>query len=231
MVMKTRNAIVTMLFALVLGFTLQAQITVGVKTGATINKSNVSGTVGNILPNTESMLGYHAHVFAELPLGQSGWAFKPELGVTSRGFSMGTGTQFKVFGIDLPVGVSADANMKYVETAAMMQYRIGKGKVSGFVEAGPSWARATSAYIQPKAKVIVEFNLPRQNIDLNGSMYNRNDISANFGGGLNYDTGQGILSGYARYTHGLSNVLSGATVNTELKHRAISLGVSYGYRF
>lgn len=229
--METRKWLSALFLLIGMTITTYAQVTVGVKTGATINKSTVSGMVGDILPSTESMLGYHAGIYLEAPLGKSGWAVKPELSITNRGFSMGTGTDFKVLGLDVPVGVKADAQMKYVETAALMKYNIGTGKVSAYVEGGPSLAYATSAYIQPKAQVIIEFNLPRQDIDLSGSMYNRLDIGANVGAGVTYDTGQGLLSAYTRYTHGLSNVFNNTTVNTKLSHRAVSLGVSYGYRF
>lgn len=226
--MKMIIGIVTLI--LVGTFSMTAQVEVGVRTGAAFNNSSISGTVGNILPESNMHLGYSLGIYADLAMNRS-FSFHPELAYTSRGFSMDQGTNFEMLGLDIPVGVSAETQMKYIETLALLRYKIGSDKLKLFVEAGPGISYATSAVIQPKATLFFEFNLPQIDIDLGGDTYNRTDVTANIGTGLEYDTGQGILGANLRYSHGLANVLNDPLVNTRITHQSFNLGVSYGYRF
>ena len=226
--MKTIIGIVTLI--VISTFTMTAQTEIGVRTGVAFNNSNISGAVGDILPDTKSHLGYSIGVYADIAMNSS-FSFHPELAFTSKGFSMNQGTNFDLLGIDIPFGVSAVTNMNYIETLALMRYKIGSGPIRAFVEAGPGIGYATSAYIQPKATLLLEFNLPQIDIDLSGDTYNRTDFTANIGTGIEYDTGQGILGANIRYSHGLANVLNDPIINTKITHQSINLGVSYGMRF
>lgn len=211
-------------------FSMTAQVEVGVRTGAAFNNSSISGVVGDILPDTKTHLGYSLGIYADIAMNSS-FSFHPELAYTSRGFTMNQGTNFQMLGIDIPIGVSAETQMKYVETLALLRYKIGSEKLKVFVEAGPGIGYATSAHIQPKATLLLEFNLPQIAVDLSGDTYNRTDVTANIGTGVEYDTGQGILGASLRYSHGLANVLNDPLVNTRITHQSFNLGVSYGYRF
>lgn len=225
--MKTTIGIVTLI--LIGAMTMTAQTEIGVRTGVAINNSNISGVVGDILPDTRSHIGYSVGIYADITMNGS-FSFHPEVAYTSRGFSMSQGTNFDLLGLDIPVGVRAETNMKYIETLALMRYKIGSGPVRAFVEAGPGIGFATSAYIQPKATLLLEFNLPQVGIDLSGDTYNRTDVSANIGTGVEFDTGQGILGANIRYSHGLANVLNDPIINTRITHQSFNVGISYGYR-
>lgn len=210
--------------------TMTAQTEVGIRAGMAINSSNISGTVGDVLPDTRSHLGYSVGIYADLAMN-SAFSFHPELALATKGFSMDQGTNFDVLGLDIPVGVRAETNMKYVETLALMRYKLGNGPLRAFVEAGPGIGYATSAYIQPKATLFLEFNLPAVDINLDSDTYSRTDVSAHIGTGVEYDTGQGILGANVRYSHGLASVLNDPLINTRITHQAVNIGVSYGYRF
>ena len=229
--MKAMKAIIGIVTLMLISiFTMTAQTEIGVRTGVAFNNSNISGAVGDILPDTRSHLGYSLGVYADIAMNGS-FSFHPELAFTSKGFGINQGTNFDMFGIDIPVGISAVTNMKYIETLALMRYKIGSGHIKAFVEAGPGIGYATSAYIQPKATLLLEFNLPQVDIDLSGDTYNRTDVTANIGTGVEYDTGQGILGANVRYSHGLANMLNDPIINTRITHQSFNLGVSYGYRF
>lgn len=226
--MKTIIGIVTLI--LIGTLTMTAQTEVGVKTGVAFNNSNFSGLVGDILPDTRTHYGYSIGIYADVPMNNS-FSFHPEIAYASRGFSMDQGTNFDVLGMDIPVGVRAVTNMKYIETLALLRYKIGDGPFKVFVEGGPGLGYATSAYIQPKATLLLEFNLPQVDVNLSGDTYNRTDVTANIGSGVEYDTGQGILGASVRYSHGLANVLNDPIINTRITNQSINLSVSYGYRF
>lgn len=226
--MKMIIGIVTLI--LISTFTMTAQTEIGLRTGAAFNSGNITGSVGDILPDTKSHLGYSVGIYADISI-KDNFSFHPELSFTSRGFSMNEGTNFEMLGINIPVGVRAETNMKYVETLGLFRYKIGSGALKAFVEAGPGVGFATSAYIQPKATLLLEFNLPRVDIDLSGDTYNRTDITANIGTGIEYDTGQGIIGANIRYSHGLANVLNDPLIDTKITHQSVNLGVSYGIRF
>ncbi len=226
--MKTIIGIVTLI--LIGTLTMTAQTEVGVKTGVAFNYSNFSGLVGDILPDTRTHYGYSIGIYADVPMNNS-FSFHPEIAYASRGFSMDQGTNFDVLGMDIPVGVRAVTNVKYIETLALLRYKIGDGPFKVFVEGGPGLGYATSAYIQPKATLLLEFNLPQVDVNLSGDTYNRTDVTANIGSGVEYDTGQGILGANVRYSHGLANVLNDPIINTRITNQSINLSVSYGYRF
>jgi len=209
---------------------MNAQVEVGVRTGAAFNNSKISGAVGDILPDSKTHLGYSAGIYADIAMNRS-FSFHPEIAYTSRGFTMNQGTNFEMLGLDIPIGVRAETNMKYVETLALLRYKMGSGALRGFVEVGPGIGVATSAFIQPKATLLLEFNLPRVDIDLSGDTYNKTDVTANLGTGIEYDTGQGILGANIRYSHGLANVFNDPLINTRITHQSFNLGVSYGYKF
>lgn len=226
--MKTILGIVTLI--LISTFTMTAQTEVGIKTGLNINNSKFSGIVGDILPDTRTHFGYSSGVYADLTMNNS-FSFHPELAYTAKGFSVNEGTNFEMLGIDIPIGVRAVTNIKYIETVALMRYKIGSGPLKVFVEAGPGMGYGTSAYIQPKATLFLEFNLPEVDINLESDTYNRVDYTANVGTGIEYDTGQGVLGVNIRYSHGLVNVLNAPIIDTRITHQSVNLGVSYGYRF
>jgi len=217
-------------FILMGSFTITAQTEIGIRTNLAINNTNVSGTVGEILPSIESHLGYSLGIYADIALDKN-FTFHPEIAISSRGFSLDQGTNFSMLGLDIPIGVRAETNLKYIETLALTRYKIGSGSAKIFVEAGPGIGYVTSAYVQPKATLFLEFNLPQVDINLDGDTYNRTDISAHIGTGVEYDMGQGIVAANIRYSHGLSNVLSDPLINTKISNQAVTLGVSYGYRF
>lgn len=177
--MKAMKAIIGIVTLMLISiFTITAQTEIGVRTGVAFNNGNISGAVGDILPDTKSYFGYSIGVYADIAMNGS-FSFHPELAFTSKGFRMNQGTNFGLLGIDIPFGVSAVTNMKYIETLALMRYKIGSGPIRVFVEAGPGIGYATSAYIQPKATLLLEFNLPQIDIDLSGDTYNKTDFTAN----------------------------------------------------
>ena len=228
--MKATKIITTLTATLLFALHLSAQTQVGIKAGLLFNNSSISGMVGNILPDTDTHLGYNLGIFADFSLNQH-FSFHPEFGVTTRGFSMNQSSDFNLLGLDIPIGVRAETNMKYIETLALIRYKIGTGSIKGFVEAGPGIAYATSAYIQPKATLLLEFNLPQIDINLSDNMYNRRDITASIGTGMEYYTGLGVLFANVRYSYGMSNVLNNPIIDTTIKHRSYTLGVGYGYDF
>lgn len=230
-VMRTMKMIIGIMTLVLIGtYTSTAQLEVGVRTGAAFNNSKISGTVGEILPDSKINLGYSLGIYADIAMNNS-FSFHPEIAYTSRGFTMDQGTNFQMLGLDIPIGVSAETQMKYLESLALLRYKIGSDRLKFFVEAGPGIGYATSAVIQPKATLFLEFNLPQVDVDLNGDTYNRTDVTANIGTGVEYDTGQGVLGANLRYSHGLANVLNDPLINTRITHQSFNLGISYGYRF
>lgn len=230
-IMRAMKMIIgTVTIILISAFSITAQTEIGVRTGVAFNNSNISGMIGEILPESKTHYGYSLGIYADLPMNNS-FSFHPEIAYASKGFTMNEGTNFEMFGLDIPLGVSAESHLKYVESMALIRYKMGSEKLKFFVEAGPGMGYATSAHIQPKATLFLEFNLPRIDIDLSGDTYNRLDVSANLGTGIEYDTGQGIFGANIRYSHGLANVLNDPLINTRITNQAINLGVSYGYRF
>ncbi len=151
---------------------------------------------------------------------------------TSRGFGARESFNVDLFGIDLPLNASLETRLNYIEVPLMLKYAIGESGVRPYVKAGASTAYAMSGKITPKVTAIIPINLPSININLNNDLYNRFDVSAVAGAGVEIPTGDfGAITFDVNYRHSLNDMFLDKITDIRIKSHGLSAGVGYTMRF
>ncbi|MDF1695045.1 MAG: porin family protein [Saprospiraceae bacterium] len=215
------------IFASTLSF---AQVNIGIKGGLNFSdaRADVFIDAVNNAPSTYTSFVYGA--VAEVQVSK-GLSFQPELLFTQKGFTVDEGTSLNVLGLDIPVGARATTSINYIETPLLAKLKLGTGNVNFYGIAGPSLGYATSATIQPKVTLLIDFNLPEVNVDLSDNIYNRTDISGILGAGAEYKTGTGKLFTDLRYQHSFSNIISDPIADISVKNSGYQFSAGYIHSF
>jgi len=207
-----------------------AQVNIGVKGGLNFSdaKADVFIDAVNDAPSTH--ISYVIGALAEIPVNQN-FSFQAELLYSKKGFTINEGTSFDVFGVNVPVGAKARTTINYIETPLLAKIKLGQGRVKIYGLAGPSIGYATSAKIQPQVTLLIDFNLPKINLDLSSSIYNRTDISGIIGGGAEYMTQTGKLFTDIRYQHSFSNIINNPIADLKVRNSGFQWTVGYSHAF
>ena len=166
---------------------------------------------------------------AELPI-HSNISVMTEVLSSRRGFVVDEGTSFSLIGLDIPVGGRVATSIHYLETPLLLKVNMGSPTIQGYGLLGTSLGYATAATLQPTATLLIDFNLPRVDIDLANSMYNRWDVAAVVGAGAQIAVGRGKVFADVRYQHGLTDMIN-STVELDLKNTGVQLSAGYAYTF
>jgi opacity protein-like surface antigen len=209
---------------------IMAQMSVGIKGGINFGDLHVQGISDEILPNIRAISGPTVGITFEREFSQN-FSMLSEVNYVQKGFVIDEGIGVNILGMDVPIGVRAETRFNYFEVPLLAKYKIGNEQFAAYVVAGPSASYASSAYIQPKATVLIDFNLPRIDLDLSDDMYSQWDFSGVVGAGVEYNTGGGKVFGDLRYSHSFSNVLNDPVIDIKLKNKGFSLGIGYAMSF
>ncbi len=204
---------------------VQAQVSIGLKTGLNYTNVSVAG-VGDLVPDAKMIDGWNAGLVAEIPINSS-FAFQPELSYTRKGFKVKEGFNFEVFNLPVPLGVEAHTRVSYVEVPLLGKYKFGAENVGGYLIAGPYVAYGTQAELQTIANFIIDINVYQTDIDLSNDTFHRMEAGAM--GGLGFWAGNesGKFFADARFQHGLTDLFNDPIVDVQMKNKGISLNVGY----
>ncbi|MEP6647608.1 MAG: porin family protein, partial [Saprospiraceae bacterium] len=137
---------------------------------------------------------------------------------TSRGFTAKEDFNVHVFGLDLPIGARIDTRLQYVEVPLMLKYSIGDKGISPYIKAGASTAYAVSGKFTPKVDAIITWKLPSININLDNNMYNRFDVSAVVGAGVDIPTNEtSSIQFDINYRHSLNDMFLDKITDIRIK--------------
>ncbi len=182
-------------------------------------------------PYIKPIAQYTAGIQFEKEIGNH-MAFLTGAQYTSRGFTAKEDFNVNVFGLDLPVGARIDTRLQYIEVPLMLKYSIGEKGISPYIKAGASTAYAVSGKLQPKIDAIISWKLPAININLQNDMYNRLDVSAVVGAGVNIPTSEtGSIQFDINYRHSLNDMFLDKITDIRIKSHGLSAGVGYTMRF
>ncbi len=182
-------------------------------------------------PYLKPIAQYTAGVQFEKEIGNH-FAFLTGAQYTSRGFTAKEDFNVNVFGLDLPIGARIDTRLQYIEVPLMLKYSIGEKGISPYIKAGVSTAYAVSGKFQPKIDAIISWKLPAININLQNDMYNRLDVSAVAGAGVDIPTNEtGSIQFDINYRHSLNDMFLDKITDIRIKSHGLSFGVGYTVRF
>lgn len=195
----------------------------GIRVAGNFATVNVEG-VGDAFPRAKTIDGFNYAVFGEIPL-VDGFSFQPELSYNKKGFRVKEGIDLKLFGADIPLGLEAHTEVKYLEAPLLGKYTLKNEKAGLYFLAGPSVSMATSAKLKTKARILIDFNLTKTDLDLGNDDYRRWEVAAVAGIGGYVNIGTTRLFVESRYNWGLTDLLGDPLVDVQLKNRVLGLGV------
>jgi hypothetical protein len=207
---------------------INAQISVGVKTGVHFGDARIEGSANDFIPEMEMYSGFTTGVNVEIPM-LNGFSFRPEINYVEKGFR--TMAEIGITEIDIPVGAGIKTRLQYVEAPLLFKYSAGTEKAKFYAIAGPSFAYAADGFVRPVVRAIIDFNLPRQDLDLSNDIYRRWDISATGGLGGEWKAGNGKIFADMRYTYGFANVFDNPIIDVRLKNQGFSFSAGYAFNF
>ncbi len=211
-------------------FSINAQISVGVKVGSNFADTRVNGLVQNLTPEQTVFTGFTAGIVGEVPV-LGNLTFRPEFNYIQKGFTVSQSFDIELLGIDMPVGAKARTRINYLEMPLLLKYNIGNENVKAYVIAGPNVAYAANAHLRPIATLLIDFNLPRVNIDLSNDIYRRWELSGTLGAGGEIKAGNGKVFADARYNLGFTNMLNNPVVDLRIKNQGVNISAGYAYTF
>lgn len=206
------------------------QTNIGFKAGMNVSDAQADLFVDAINNAPKTHTSFLIGGFAEFSLSES-FAFQPEVQFTRKGFTINESTSFEALGVNVPIGAKATTSINYIETPLLLKGKIRKGATSFYGIAGPSIGYATSAKIQPKITVLIDFNLPEVDLNLADDIYNRTDIAGVIGGGVEFRISSGKIFTDVRYQHSFTNIINDPIADISVTNSGFQFAVGYSHAF
>ncbi len=202
--------------------TSTAQFSIGTKGSVQFSTVSVDGINTSIIEKGWNS-GYDVSIFANIPVTES-FSFQPELSYNEKGFEIGQGIDIDLFNVNLPIGVSAVTEIKYVQAPLLGRYEITGQNGGVYFLAGPSVAYATKGNLRTKVNTIIDINLSNTDIDITNENYKRFEFAGQIGTGAFVNIGSSRLFAELKYHHGFTDLLADPILDVRLKNRAFGIG-------
>ncbi len=205
--------------------TVAAQVSVGLRAGYAVNNVYTTSGLGAIAPDFNSIDELNIGLVAEIPV-TSNFSFQPELAYTTKGFGLSQGFDADLLGVNLPVNARAETRIKYIEMPLLAKYKFGQDKLQAYVTAGPTIGYAADGQIDTYASLLLEVDLGSVPLNLGNLDYNRLEIGATVGAGLQLDLGAVQAFTDVRYFRGFTELYDIPLVNEKVRNTGF--GVNAG---
>lgn len=222
-----RFKILALTFLILGSLSMSAQTTLGGRIGANFGLASVDGLANIVTPDIQSLNTFTGGITINHRLDE-------RLSVTSgahykrKGFIVEEMVGVEVFGVDIPVGGSLETRLDYVEVPLLLNIAFNRDKkVQPYIEFGPAFSYASIGKLQPRAQVIIEFNLPTIDLDLTKDIYNRFEVAGQAVGGIKIPYGAGEFDLGVSYTHAFTDMLKDPALNIEIRN--FGIGVHAGF--
>ena len=194
-----------------------AQVSIGVRAGYAVNNVYTTDGLGAIAPDFENLDEVNIGIVAEIPV-TSQFSFQPELAYTTKGFGLRQGFDAELLGVNLPVGARAETRIKYIEMPLLAKYKFGQDALQAYVTAGPTIGFAADGQIDTYANVLLEVDLGSVPLNLDNLDYQRLEIGATVGAGLQLDMGPVQAFTDVRYFRGFTELYDIPLVNEKVRN-------------
>jgi Outer membrane protein beta-barrel domain len=201
-----------------------AQISLGGQAGAVFSKPSTDLATGipGLNFDIKSRTSFSAGLIADIPLGEGGFRFMPELYYVDKGFKANASIDL----LGQQISAESKTNISYIDLPINFAYAIdlgnnrlmvGAGPYAGFGLSGKTIATTTANGVSQEEEEKVEFG--------NGEgQFDRVDIGANFMAAYILNSGLMLKVNYSLGFLNLSN-------ETDTKYKNGYFGVSLGYFF
>jgi len=223
--MKTKFLIPVLLSIWMPAFT-QNGLEIGI--GPAFSNITLKGIDHSIRPDRTLHTGLQVQALWNQNIGE-GFSIASGIGYKEKGFMWKEGINTNVLNIPISIGVTATTNINYLELPLNLKYTVGdENGIKAFAFAGPSVGYALNANVQTRANMLIDFNINRTNIKLNDPIYNRVELGANAGAGIELPIGNGSIIASGNYMHGFNRVIDNTVI--DFKARNYGFGLNLGYK-
>ena len=223
--MKTKFLLPVLLSIWIPAFT-QNGLEIGI--GPAFSNITLKGIDHSIRPDRTLHTGLQVQALWNQNIGE-GFSIASGIGYKEKGFMWKEGINTNVLNIPISIGVTASTNINYLELPLNLKYTVGdENGIKAFAFAGPSVGYALNANVQTRANMLIDFNINRTNINLNDPIYNRVELGANAGAGIELPIGNGSIIASGNYMHGFNRVIDNTVI--DFKARNYGFGLNLGYK-
>lgn len=202
-----------------------AQTKLGFKTGL-----QRAGVVSDLSINgynpAKFISGPQVGLVAEIGFGEH-FALQPELNYTPKGFRIQEGISLDFIKIPIDLGTTLLTKVNYLNLPLLAKYKFGNGPFKAYLMAGPEIGYAVNGSFKTKARVIIDFTLVDEKINLNQAGVDRFDAGATLGAGFSVGTGAGDFFMDARYTRSFKNLVEVPVLDIPVKNQGFQVNIGY----
>ncbi|MGB4771199.1 MAG: porin family protein [Chitinophagaceae bacterium] len=211
--MKTKWLFLSLL--LIAGYTTSAQVSLGVQGG--VVRSNISGDQSELTFDTkpQSKFSWQAGLIADIPLGESGFRFIPELKYVNKGFKANTTVDF----LGQTTTIDGSSSIGYIELPINFGYALDLGGAQLVLGAGPYLGYGIGGKNKFEAKVngtVVQSVDEKVQFGSAEDEIKPFDYGANFLAGILFGNGLMVKANYGLGLANLSNVPNSTAKNNYL---------------
>lgn len=211
----------SLLFLSVAGF---SQVSIGAQLGAVNSNPSYKYNVTTQKFETEGKWSWQAGLMADIPLGEGGFRFMPELKYVNKGFNTNINTTIPILNQQVPLVVTGGTNLSYLELPVNFAYAADLGSGKLIIGAGPYVGYGLGIKDDVKA-VVNGQEVTIREVEY-GTDIKRFDYGAN--AMLGYLLNGGLML-KANYSLGLADI-SNQGDGTEYKNRYFGISVVYFFK-
>ena len=209
---------------------VQSQHSLGIQAGASFSNVDVHG-VGSLIPNTDHITRPFFHVTYQLPL-YVGLSFRTGLAYQQKGFLFRVQDDVNIFNLNVPVGVTLITEADYLTVPVELMYTFNnRSAVQPYITAGLTGSYEMAARVRERAHFLVDINVEKQELELTRSLYNRWELGAKVGLGVEFDLPVGNIFLEAGYQRAFTNMLNDPILAMRLYNQNFNVGAGYSFRF
>jgi hypothetical protein len=224
--MKNALLLAVLFLAFTSGIYAQSTLHVGVRSGLQMSTIKQSQLLSELTPKAEYNFGNSTAAFAELDFGGN-FSVQAELGYAARGFRYALQEDVKIGDFKIPLGGRADFRFNTLELPVLFKVKSGQDAVRFYAQAGPYAAYNLSSNLTARTSGIINVKLFETNIDLDAINYNRMEVGALAGAGMEINTGIGRFFLDGRYQYGFTANADIPVVKESFRSRGIAIQAGF----
>jgi len=205
---------------------LQAQFSMGLRGGATFGSVQAADVVDMVTPNFKLVPGFEIGVSGKYEISDR-FSVLGEANYSQKGFRVAETMEMGFLG-NLPLGISVNTRVGYINVPIMARYDLGTGPLHAYVAVGPEFGYATHGHIKARADALFDLTVIDRRVNLSSINYERFDVGAVAAVGAEYDTPFGEVFVDARFHQGFKDLINLPVV--DLKVRSFGIGLGAGVR-
>ncbi len=218
--------LLSLLAALMIFASANAQISIGVRVGANFANQNFDADGLSISP--DGLTGLAFGIPIEIGITES-FAVQPELNFIQKGSSIEFSDE--IFGETFES--KTDTRINYIEIPILAKVKFGTETIDAYLAAGPTIGFGMSGKVETEVTAAGVTESAEEDIDFDEDGIKRSDIGLSIGAGAGIAAGPGSLFLDLRYVLGLSNISDNDGVPDDEQVDVTNRGfqVSIGYLF